>query len=143
MSGAQGGKSTLLRTTCVAAVLAQLGCPAPAAKLTLSPVDAIFTRIGATDRIISGESTFMVECAECAAILRNATRNSLVIFDELGRGTSTFDGYAIAHAVLDHMVAQRRGRVLFATHYHPLNVEFAARPDVQLAHMGASCASSA
>ena len=136
----QGGKSTLLRTTCVAAILAQMGCPVPAMRLTLSPVDAVYTRIGATDRIISGESTFMVECAECAAILDRATRDSLVIFDELGRGTSTFDGYAIAHAVLDHMVAGSRGRVLFATHYHPLNVEFSAHPGVQLGHMGARCA---
>ncbi|XP_021903258.1 DNA mismatch repair protein MSH7 isoform X2 [Carica papaya] len=93
-----GGKSTLLRATCLAVILAQLGCFVPCEMCILSLVDIIFTRLGATDRIMTGESTFMVECTETASVLQNATRNSLVLLDELGRGTSTFDGYAIAFA---------------------------------------------
>ena len=92
-----GGKSTLLRQVCVAVVLAQVGCFVPASMCELSPVDRIFTRIGASDRILSGQSTFFVELSETADILNNATPNSLVILDELGRGTSTFDGTAIAY----------------------------------------------
>ncbi|CAA0806439.1 DNA mismatch repair protein MSH7 [Striga hermonthica] len=94
-----GGKSTLLRATCLAVVLAQLGCYVPCEKCTLSTVDIIFTRLGATDRIMTGESTFLIECKETASVLQNATQSSLVLLDELGRGTSTFDGYAIAYAV--------------------------------------------
>jgi DNA mismatch repair ATPase MutS len=133
----QGGKSTVLRTTCLLAIMAHIGAPVPAKTLTLSPVDAVYTRIGASDRIMSGESTFMLECNECSMILQNVTPNSLVIFDELGRGTSTFDGYAIAHAVLDHMVSRCGCRLLFATHFHPLTTEFAGSPDVLQAHMAA------
>jgi DNA mismatch repair protein MSH6 len=135
----QGGKSTLLRAVCAATIFAHIGAPAPAAFLTLSPVDAIFTRLGASDRILSGESTFMVECSETAAILRAATRQSLVILDELGRGTSTFDGYAIAAAVLGRLVRRVGCRLLFATHYHPLTVEFRNCQDVQMGHMAATC----
>jgi DNA mismatch repair protein MSH6 len=98
---------------------------------------AVRVQIGATDRIISGESTFMVECNECASILENATQSSLVVFDELGRGTSTFDGYAIAHAVLEHMVSKIGCRMLFATHYHALNRDFASECGIQQAHMAA------
>ncbi|PIA65096.1 hypothetical protein AQUCO_00100524v1 [Aquilegia coerulea] len=94
-----GGKSTLLRATCLAVILAQLGCYVPCETCVLSPVDIIFTRLGATDRIMTGESTFLIECTETASVLQNATHDSLVILDELGRGTSTFDGYAIAYAV--------------------------------------------
>jgi DNA mismatch repair protein MSH6 len=84
--------------------MAQLGCHVPASSLTLSPVDRIFTRIGANDNIMAGRSTFMVELKETATILAQATPDSLVILDELGRGTSTFDGHAIAHAVLAHLI---------------------------------------
>ncbi|KAK9142438.1 hypothetical protein Syun_011838 [Stephania yunnanensis] len=102
-----GGKSTLLRATCLAVILAQvylclelkLGCYVPCEMCMLTPVDIIFTRLGATDRIMTGESTFFIECTETASVLQNATCDSLVILDELGRGTSTFDGYAIAYAV--------------------------------------------
>jgi hypothetical protein len=94
-----GGKSTLLRATCIAVIMAQLGCRVPAERCTLSIVDTIFTRLGATDRIFSGESTFLVECSEAASVLRHATPDSVVVLDELGRGTSTFDGYSIAYAV--------------------------------------------
>ncbi|KAK1281748.1 DNA mismatch repair protein MSH7 [Acorus calamus] len=130
-----GGKSTLLRATCLAVILAQLGCFVPCEMCVLSPVDVIFTRLGASDRIMSGESTFFVECAETAAILQNATVDSLVLLDELGRGTSTFDGYAIAYAVFRHLVEKVRCRLLFATHYHPLTKEFALHPNVSLQHM--------
>ncbi|CAI5494419.1 unnamed protein product [Closterium sp. Naga37s-1] len=130
-----GGKSTLLRATCVAVIMAQMGCYAPCSSLVLSPADVIFTRLGASDRIISGESTFMVECREAAAVLRCATRDSLVILDELGRGTSTFDGYAIANAVLNYLTSRLDCRLLFATHYHPLTSEFAGHPQIALRHM--------
>lgn len=130
-----GGKSTLLRSTCLAVVLAQLGCYVPCESCTLSVVDTIFTRLGATDRIMTGESTFLVECSETASVLQHATQDSLVILDELGRGTSTFDGYAIAYAVFRHLIEKVNCRLLFATHYHPLTKEFASHPHVMLQHM--------
>ncbi|KAI3670995.1 hypothetical protein L1987_87641 [Smallanthus sonchifolius] len=130
-----GGKSTLLRATCLAVVLAQLGCYVPCEKCVLSPVDIIFTRLGATDRIMTGESTFLIECTETASVLQNATQDSLVILDELGRGTSTFDGYAIAYAVFRHLIDKVNCRLLFATHYHPLTKEFATHPHITLQHM--------
>ncbi|KAL5838399.1 hypothetical protein ACOSQ3_015568 [Xanthoceras sorbifolium] len=130
-----GGKSTLLRATCLAIILAQLGCFVPGEMCVLSLVDIIFTRLGATDRIMTGESTFLVECTETASVLQNATQDSLVILDELGRGTSTFDGYAIAYAVFRHLVEKVNCRLLFATHYHPLTKEFASHPHVKLQHM--------
>ncbi|KAL4563948.1 hypothetical protein LXL04_027997 [Taraxacum kok-saghyz] len=130
-----GGKSTLLRATCLAVILAQLGCYVPCEKCVISPVDIIFTRLGATDRIMTGESTFLIECTETASVLQNATQDSLVILDELGRGTSTFDGYAIAYAVFRHLVEKVNCRLLFATHYHPLTKEFGTHPHVTLQHM--------
>ncbi|XP_050364799.1 DNA mismatch repair protein MSH7 [Argentina anserina] len=130
-----GGKSTLLRSTCLAVILAQLGCYVPCEACVLSLVDIIFTRLGATDRIMTGESTFFVECTETASVLQHATPDSLVILDELGRGTSTFDGYAIAYAVFRHLVEKINCRLLFATHYHPLTREFASHPHVSLQHM--------
>uniref|UniRef100_A0A0E0BY79 DNA mismatch repair proteins mutS family domain-containing protein n=1 Tax=Oryza meridionalis TaxID=40149 RepID=A0A0E0BY79_9ORYZ len=130
-----GGKSTIMRATCLAIVLAQLGCYVPCQSCELTLADAIFTRIGAMDQIMSGESTFLVECTETASILENATEDSLVLLDELGRGTSTFDGYAIAYAVFRHLVEAVRCRLLFATHYHPLTKEFASHPHVILQHM--------
>jgi DNA mismatch repair protein MSH6 len=99
-----GGKSTLLRQTCIAVILAQSGCYIPAAKAVMTPVDRIFTRIGASDRILEGKSTFFVEMEETKNVLQWATPRSLAILDELGRGTSTFDGYAIAHAVMKFLV---------------------------------------
>ncbi|KAF8393339.1 hypothetical protein HHK36_021581 [Tetracentron sinense] len=130
-----GGKSTLLRATCLAVILAQLGCYVPCEMCVLSPVDIIFTRLGATDRIMTGESTFFIECMETASVLQSATQDSLVLLDELGRGTSTFDGYAIAYAVFRHLVEKVQCRLLFATHYHPLTKEFASHPHVTLQHM--------
>ncbi|GLJ17793.1 hypothetical protein SUGI_0310860 [Cryptomeria japonica] len=133
-----GGKSTLLRATCLAVIMAQLGCYVPCESCILSPADVIFTRLGASDRIMSGESTFLVECMEAASVLRYATPYSLVVLDELGRGTSTFDGYAIAYAVFRHLVETKDCRLLFATHYHPLTKEFASHPCVRLMHMSCS-----
>ncbi|GAB0489111.1 hypothetical protein MMPV_000327 [Pyropia vietnamensis] len=130
-----GGKSTLLRQTCVAAILAQMGCFVPAKSFTLTPVDRIFTRLGAHDRITRGQSTFAVEMEETATILSHATSQSLVIVDELGRGTSTHDGYAIAHAVLCDLTRRVRCRTLFATHYHLLTESFAADRGVALYKM--------
>lgn len=96
----------------------------PAESCTLTPVDRIFTRIGASDRILEGKSTFFVEMEETRNIIAFATFKSLAIVDELGRGTSTFDGYAIAHAVLKYLVNKIRCRSLFSTHYHMLLEEF-------------------
>lgn len=130
-----GGKSTLLRATCLAVILGQLGSYVPCKMCILSLVDVVFTRLGAIDRIMTGESTFFIECTETASVLRNATQDSLVLLDELGRGTSTFDGYAIAYAVFRHLVEKVNCRLLFATHYHPLTKEFASHPHVTLQHM--------
>ena len=115
-----GGKSTILRQTCIAVILAQLGCYVPAESCALTPVDRIFTRIGASDRLLEGKSTFFVEMEEAKNIVEYATSESLAIMDELGRGTSTFDGLAIAEAVLDCVVKKVKCRTLFATHYHLL-----------------------
>lgn len=119
-----GGKSTLLRQTCIAVIMAQIGCFVPAESVTLTPVDRIFTRIGASDRILEGKSTFYVEMEETRNIISFATFKSLAIVDELGRGTSTFDGYSIAHAVLKYLVNRIKCRSLFSTHYHMLLDDF-------------------
>uniref|UniRef100_M4BJP3 DNA mismatch repair protein n=1 Tax=Hyaloperonospora arabidopsidis (strain Emoy2) TaxID=559515 RepID=M4BJP3_HYAAE len=131
-----GGKSTLLRQTCVLTLMAQIGSFVPAATCRLSPVDRIFTRIGASDRILAGQSTLYVELAETATILNHATRHSLVILDELGRGTSTFDGTAIAYSVVEHLLSDIQCRTMFATHYHSLVEEYADNSKVSLGHMG-------
>ena len=115
-----GGKSTLLRQVCLAVLLAHAGGWVPATSFACTAVDAIFTRMGARDAILSGQSTFLVELAETAAALGRATPRSLVALDELGRGTATADGAAIAGAVLDHLAGGVRCRGLFATHYHRL-----------------------
>ncbi|KAL3902271.1 MAG: hypothetical protein SGARI_005925 [Bacillariaceae sp.] len=130
-----GGKSTTLRQTCLIAILAQIGSYVPAESCQLTPVDCIFTRLGASDRILLGQSTFFVELAETAAALRGATRRSLVIMDELGRGTSTFDGTAIASATVKHLVERSQCISLFATHYHSLLTEWKGAPHVRLGHM--------
>jgi DNA mismatch repair protein MSH6 len=130
-----GGKSTLLRQTCLLAIMAQIGCRVPAESCRMTTVDRIFTRVGASDRILSGQSTFFVELAETAMILKYASEDSICILDELGRGTATFDGTAIAHAVLDHLVRVNRSRTLFATHYHSLVDDWSMDPRVSLGHM--------
>ena len=115
-----GGKSTYMRQTALIALLAHIGCYVPADRVVLGPLDRIFTRIGASDDLASGRSTFMVEMTEAAAILHHATANSLVLMDEIGRGTSTFDGMALAFAILRHLVEKNRCLTLFATHYFEL-----------------------
>ena len=119
-----GGKSTILRQNCLAAILAQIGCFVPCSSFRLTPVDRIFTRLGASDRILEGKSTFFVEMEETRNILSQATFKSLAILDELGRGTSTFDGYSIAHAVLNYITNNIKCRCLFSTHYHMLLDDF-------------------
>lgn len=114
------GKSTYMRQVALITLMAQAGCFVPAKFANISIVDRIFTRIGASDDLSSGQSTFMVEMSEVANIIKNATRNSLVILDEVGRGTSTFDGLSIAWAVVDYISKKIGAKTLFATHYHEL-----------------------
>lgn len=114
------GKSTYMRQTALITLMAQAGSFVPARKATITPVDRIFTRIGASDDLVSGQSTFMVEMTEVAQILQCATRRSLVILDEVGRGTSTYDGMSIARAVLEFMRDRVHAKTMFATHYHEL-----------------------
>ena len=116
------GKSTYMRQTAIITLLAQIGSFVPATSAKIGLVDAIFTRVGASDDLASGQSTFMVEMSEVADILKYATKNSLLILDEIGRGTSTFDGMSIARAVLEFVADKKKlgAKSLFATHYHEL-----------------------
>jgi DNA mismatch repair protein MutS len=114
------GKSTLLRQTALITILAQMGSYVPAKSARIGVVDRVLSRVGASDNLARGESTFMVEMRETAEILRSATARSLVIVDEIGRGTSTFDGLAIAWAVAEHLAQVVGCRTLFATHYHEI-----------------------
>lgn len=125
------GKSTILRQTAICVILAQMGYFVPAEEATIGVVDKLFSRIGASDDVTHGKSTFMVEMVETAAILNNATEKSLVILDEIGRGTATYDGLAIAWACVEHLVLTNACRGIFATHYHELT---------QLAHEHATIA---
>ncbi len=126
------GKSTYMRQVALITIMAQIGSFVPAASAHIGVVDAVFTRVGASDDLFSGQSTFMVEMSEVANILRNATPNSLLILDEIGRGTSTYDGMAIARAVLEYVTSKKLGaKTLFATHYHELTEMADSMPGVK------------
>jgi DNA mismatch repair protein MutS len=125
-----GGKSTYLRQVALIVLMAQAGCLVPAESAAIGVVDRIFTRVGASDDLARGESTFMVEMIETANILRHATHHSLVILDEVGRGTATFDGLSLAWAIVEHLHEERRPKTLFATHYHELTELAALLPRV-------------
>jgi DNA mismatch repair protein MutS len=114
------GKSTVMRQTALIVLMAQMGSYVPARSARIGMVDRIFTRVGASDNLARGQSTFMVEMTETANILHHATRRSLVVLDEIGRGTSTFDGLSIAWAVAEHLHDRTGARTMFATHYHEL-----------------------
>ncbi|MBM4360487.1 MAG: DNA mismatch repair protein MutS, partial [Deltaproteobacteria bacterium] len=124
------GKSTLMRQVALVTILAQMGSFVPARAARVGIVDRVLSRVGASDNLARGESTFMVEMRETASILRDATRRSLVILDEIGRGTSTFDGLAIAWAVAEHLHARVRCRAIFATHYHELTALADSAPGI-------------
>ena len=132
-----GGKSTYMRQTALIALMAHVGSFVPANRAVLGPLDQIFTRIGAADDLASGRSTFMVEMTESAAILHHATANSLVLMDEVGRGTSTFDGMALAFAICRHLVEKNRALTLFATHYFELTLLSNEYADLANVHLDA------
>ena len=133
-----GGKSTYMRQTALIIILAHIGSFVPATKLKVGPVDRIFTRIGASDDLAGGRSTFMVEMTETATILNNATENSLVLMDEIGRGTSTFDGLSLAWAAAHHMGEKARAFTLFATHYFELTALAEEIPGCGNVHLDAT-----
>jgi DNA mismatch repair protein MSH6 len=130
-----GGKSTFLRMVCIAVVMAQMGSYVPAEAFEFTAVDRVFTRIGAADRIMEGKSTFFVEMEETYNIVSQATKNSLVIIDELGRGTSTYDGVSIAYATLKYISEKINCITLFATHYHFLIEEFSVYQNIRNYYM--------
>jgi len=132
-----GGKSTYMRQTALIALLAHVGSFVPASRAVLGPLDQIFTRIGASDDLASGRSTFMFEMTESAAILHHATEHSLVLMDEVGRGTSTFDGLALAFAICRHLVEKNRCLTLFATHYFGLTLLANEYADLANVHLDA------
>ena len=129
------GKSTILRMTCVATIMAQIGCHVPATSALMTPVDRIMSRLGAHDNLFAAQSTFFVELAETKKILAEATPRSLVILDELGRGTSSYDGLAVAQAVLHHVATHLGCLGFFATHYHSLALEFRHHPEIAARRM--------
>ncbi len=132
-----GGKSTFMRQTALITLLAYIGSFVPAKAVTIGPVDRIFTRIGASDDLASGQSTFMVEMTEAANILHNATEHSLVLMDEIGRGTSTFDGLSLAWACAEHLATKNKALCLFATHYFELTDLNEQFPSIQNVHLDA------
>lgn len=132
-----GGKSTYMRQTALIVLMAHIGCYVPAQSLICGPIDKIFTRIGASDDLASGRSTFMVEMSETANILHNATGNSLILMDEIGRGTSTFDGLSLAWACADHLARHTKAYTLFATHYFELTTLAEEQKGIHNIHLDA------
>lgn len=132
-----GGKSTYMRQTALIVLLLHIGCFAPAKSVCCGPIDKIFTRIGASDDLASGRSTFMVEMSETANILHNATANSLILMDEIGRGTSTFDGLSLAWACAVHLARHTKAYTLFATHYFELTSLADEHKNIQNVHLDA------
>ncbi len=132
-----GGKSTYMRQTALMVLMAHIGCFVPAQSLRCGPIDKIFTRIGASDDLASGRSTFMVEMSETANILHNATHNSLILMDEIGRGTSTFDGLSLAWACADYLARHTQAFTLFATHYFELTTLAEEQTNIQNIHLDA------
>lgn len=130
-----GGKSTYMRQTAMIVIMAQIGCFVPAKSVVMPIFDQIFTRIGASDDIMSGQSTFMVEMTEANNALQNATENSLILFDEIGRGTSTYDGMALAQAMLEYIVRNIKAKTLFSTHYHELTEMAEKNHSIQNVHV--------
>ena len=133
-----GGKSTYMRQAALIVVLAHIGSFVPADRLRIGPIDRIFTRIGASDDLAGGRSTFMVEMTETATILNNATAHSLVLMDEIGRGTSTFDGLSLAWAAAHHMAENVQAFTLFATHYFELTALATELPACDNVHLDAT-----
>ena len=131
------GKSTYMRQLGIIAIMAQIGCFVPAEEATLPIFDKIFTRIGASDDLVSGESTFMVEMMEASRAIKYATRNSLILFDELGRGTATFDGMSLAQAILEYVANKIKCKTLFSTHYHELTDIEKTIPNLKNKHVSA------
>lgn len=131
------GKSTYMRQLALTVVMAQIGCFVPAKSAKMPIFDQIFTRIGAADDLISGESTFMVEMKETNQALQNATKNSLLLFDEIGRGTATFDGMALAQSIIEYVHDNIGAKTLFSTHYHELTVLDEELPHLSNVHVGA------
>jgi len=132
-----GGKSTYMRQTALIVLMAHIGCYVPAKSLVCGPIDKIFTRIGASDDLSSGRSTFMVEMSETANILHNATSKSLILMDEIGRGTSTFDGLSLAWACADHLAKETKAFTLFATHYFELTTLADEQKSIHNVHLDA------
>jgi len=137
-----GGKSTYLRTAAMLVLMAQMGCFVPADSLRLGLADRIYTRIGASDNVARGRSTFMVEMTETATILNTASRRSLILLDEMGRGTATFDGLSLAWATVEYLHAETGARTLFATHYHELTMLAEKLPRVRNLRVGVKEAAS-
>ena len=131
-----GGKSTYMRQTALIVILAYVGCFVPADSALVGPIDRIFTRIGAADDLLGGRSTFMVEMTETAQILHNATQSSLVLLDEIGRGTSTYDGLALALAIAAAMAQRVQAFTLFSTHFLELTALAQELPSVENVHLG-------
>ena len=130
-----GGKSTYMRQTALLVIMAQIGCYVPARKAELPIFDQIFTRIGASDDIMSGQSTFMVEMMEANNALKHASANSLILFDEIGRGTSTYDGMALAQAMIEYILRNIKAKTLFSTHYHELTQMEERNPGILNVHV--------